>query len=140
MRRAADAYVRAFNEQSVPADAGVYVTASFVSAAGGQWGIGGEMRGLSADVWGSPRRPGAKNVWDRGPPTGKIPTGTGNVRGTILLNRADTPRRLAVAVVRVGICGGRRGSGRWPTGPVVARCRAGARSPANTAATSDGVA
>jgi hypothetical protein len=33
MRRAADAYVRAFNEQSVAADAGVYVTASFVISA-----------------------------------------------------------------------------------------------------------
>ncbi len=33
MRRAADAYVRAFNEQSVAADAGVYVTASFVTSA-----------------------------------------------------------------------------------------------------------
>ena len=33
MRRAADAYVHAFNEQSVAADAGVYVTASFVTSA-----------------------------------------------------------------------------------------------------------
>jgi 23S rRNA A2030 N6-methylase RlmJ len=33
MRRAADAYVRAFNEQSVAADAGVNVTASFVTSA-----------------------------------------------------------------------------------------------------------
>jgi 23S rRNA A2030 N6-methylase RlmJ len=33
MRRAADAYVRAFNEQSSAADAGVYVTASFVTSA-----------------------------------------------------------------------------------------------------------
>ena len=33
MRRAADAYVRAFNEQSVAADAGVYVMASFVISA-----------------------------------------------------------------------------------------------------------
>ena len=33
MRRAADAYVRAFNEQSAAADAGVYVTASFVISA-----------------------------------------------------------------------------------------------------------
>ena len=33
MRRAADAYVRAFNEQSVAADAGVYVTASVVTSA-----------------------------------------------------------------------------------------------------------
>lgn len=33
MRRAADAFVRAFNEQSVAADAGVYVTASFVISA-----------------------------------------------------------------------------------------------------------
>jgi 23S rRNA A2030 N6-methylase RlmJ len=33
MRRAADAYVRAFNEQSVTADAGVHVTASFVISA-----------------------------------------------------------------------------------------------------------
>jgi hypothetical protein len=33
MRRAADAYVRAFNQQSVAADAGAYVTASFVTSA-----------------------------------------------------------------------------------------------------------
>jgi 23S rRNA A2030 N6-methylase RlmJ len=33
MRRAADAYVRAFNEQRVAADAGVHVTASFVMSA-----------------------------------------------------------------------------------------------------------
>ena len=33
MRRAADAYVRAFNEQSTAADAGVHVTASFVMSA-----------------------------------------------------------------------------------------------------------
>jgi 23S rRNA A2030 N6-methylase RlmJ len=33
MRRAADAYVRAFNEQSAAADAGVHVTASFVISA-----------------------------------------------------------------------------------------------------------
>jgi len=33
MRRAADVYVRAFNEQSVAADAGVYVTTSFVISA-----------------------------------------------------------------------------------------------------------
>ena len=31
MRRVADAYVRAFNEHSVAADAGVYITASFTS-------------------------------------------------------------------------------------------------------------
>jgi len=33
MRRAADVYVRAFNEQSVAADAGIFVTASFVISA-----------------------------------------------------------------------------------------------------------
>jgi 23S rRNA (adenine2030-N6)-methyltransferase len=33
MRRAANAYVRAFNQQSVAADAGVYVTASFLTSA-----------------------------------------------------------------------------------------------------------
>lgn len=33
MRRAAEAYVRAFNEQSVAADAGIYVTASFATSA-----------------------------------------------------------------------------------------------------------
>jgi 23S rRNA A2030 N6-methylase RlmJ len=33
MRRAADAYVRAFNAQSVVADAGIYLTASFVTSA-----------------------------------------------------------------------------------------------------------
>ncbi len=35
MRRAADAYVRTFNEQRVAADAGVHVTASFVMSASG---------------------------------------------------------------------------------------------------------
>jgi len=33
MRRAADAYVRTFNEQSAAADAGVHLTASFVISA-----------------------------------------------------------------------------------------------------------
>jgi len=33
LRRAADAYVRAFNEQNVTADTGVYVTASFITSA-----------------------------------------------------------------------------------------------------------
>ena len=33
MRRTADAYVRAYNQQSVAADAGVYVTASFATSA-----------------------------------------------------------------------------------------------------------
>ena len=34
----------------------------------------------------------------------------------------------AVEVARAGIFSGRRGSGRWPTGPVTARCPAGVRS------------
>lgn len=32
-----------------------------------------------------------------------------------------------------GICGGKRGGGRWPTGPGTVRCRAGARSLSSTA-------
>jgi Protein of unknown function (DUF2637) len=40
--------------------------------------------------------------------------------------------------VRAGSCSGRRGSGRWPTGRVMARFRAGARSPISMAGTSGG--
>jgi hypothetical protein len=61
-----------------------------------------------------------------------------NVRGAVLLSRARTVRCLAVTVARAGICGGRRGSGRWLTGPTTARCRAGARSLYSAADTSVG--
>ena len=53
---------------------------------------------------------------------------------------AGKVRGTPVMVARAGIFSGRRGSGRWPTGPRTVRCRAGARSPGCMVGTSDGVA
>jgi len=71
-------------------------------------------------------------------PARKVRTRPCNV-GT-RIGRDRTVRALAVMVVRAGMFGGRRGSGRWPTGPVTARCRAGVRSLGSTVGTSGGVA
>src|SRR5215470_11211870 len=73
-------------------------------------------------------------------PRGRPVTGWRHARG------ASRPVRGGVAIgpgpvaARAGSCGGRRGSGRWPTGPVTACCPAGGRSPASTVGRSAGVA
>src|SRR6266516_3004965 len=81
-----------------------------------------------------PRKPGSqashRNAGDR-------PQG---VRRPAILERAGVIRAQPVMVVRAGSFSGRRGTGRWPTGPVTARCPAGVRSPASTADMSGGAA
>src|SRR5215470_974853 len=89
-----------------------------------------------AEGGGQSRRKGAHGSSPRGRPV----TGWRHARG------ATRPVRGGVAIgpgpvaARAGSCGGRRGGGRWPTGPVTACCPAGGRSPASTVGRSAGAA